>query len=108
MKLTKQNDIHNELKSRLYSESACYYSVQFFFSSHIKNLKIKLYKTVILPVELYGCESWSLTLRDEHRLRFFGKRMLRIFGPKKAGRKIVGKLRNIKHHNLYFHQILLG
>jgi hypothetical protein len=55
-------------------------------SSHLisKNLKIKIYKTVILPVLLYGCETWSLTLREEHRLRIFENRVLkRIFGPKR-------------------------
>jgi hypothetical protein len=51
--------------------------------SYQKNLKIKIYKTVILPVLLYGCETWSLTLREEHRLRVFENRELRrIFGPK--------------------------
>jgi hypothetical protein len=49
-----------------------------------KNLKIKIYKNVILPVMLCGCETWSLTLREEHRLRVFENRMLRrIFGPKR-------------------------
>jgi hypothetical protein len=49
-----------------------------------KNLKIKIYKTIILPVVLYGCETWSLTLREEHRLRVFENRVLRrIFGPKR-------------------------
>jgi hypothetical protein len=49
-----------------------------------KNLKIKIYKTVILPVELYGCETWSLTLREEHRLRVSENRVLRkISGPKR-------------------------
>jgi hypothetical protein len=58
----------------------------FVFPSHIKNLKINIYRTVILPVVLYGCETWSLTLREEHRLRVFENRVLRkIFGPK--GRK---------------------
>ena len=48
-----------------------------------KNLKIKIYKTIILPVVLYGCETWSLTLREECRLRLFENRILkRIFGPK--------------------------
>jgi hypothetical protein len=50
----------------------------------LKKLQIKIYKTVILPVVLYGCETWSLTLREEHRLRGFEKRVLRrIFGPKR-------------------------
>ena len=47
------------------------------------NSKIKIYKTIILPVVLYGCEAWSLTLRKERRLRVFENRILRrIFGPK--------------------------
>jgi hypothetical protein len=49
-----------------------------------KNGKIKIYRTIILFVILYGCETWSLTLREEHRLRVFENRVLRrIFGPKK-------------------------
>jgi hypothetical protein len=49
-----------------------------------KNLNIKIYKTVIFPVVLYGCETWSLTLGEEHRLRIFENRVLRrIFGPKR-------------------------
>ena len=49
-----------------------------------KNLKIKMYRTVILPVVLYGCETWSLTFRDERRLSVFENRVLRrIFGPKR-------------------------
>jgi hypothetical protein len=52
--------------------------------SYQKNLKNKIYKTVILPVVLYGCETWSLTLREEHRLRVSENRELRrIFGPKR-------------------------
>jgi len=48
-----------------------------------KNLKIKIYRNIILPVVLYGCETWSLTLREEYRLRVFENRVLRrIFGPK--------------------------
>jgi hypothetical protein len=46
-------------------------------------VKIKIYKTIILPLVLYGCETWSFTLREEHRLRVFENRVLRrIFGPK--------------------------
>jgi hypothetical protein len=68
---TNQNDIRDEIKSRLNSGNACYYSVQNLLSSHLisKNLNIKIHKTVILPVVLYGRETWSLTLREEHRLR---------------------------------------
>jgi hypothetical protein len=47
-----------------------------------KNIKIRIYKTIILPVVLYGCETWSLILKEEHRLRVFENRVLRrIFGP---------------------------
>jgi hypothetical protein len=68
--LTDQNCIHEEIKSRLNSGNACYHSVQSFLSSRLLsgNVKVKIYKTIILPV-LYGCETWSLTLREEHRLR---------------------------------------
>ena len=49
-----------------------------------KNLKIKIYRTIILPFVLYGCETWSLTMREEHSLRVFESGVLRrIFGPKK-------------------------
>jgi hypothetical protein len=57
-----------------------------------KNLKIKIYETVILPVVLYGCETWSLNLREEHRLRVFENRVLReIYGPKRE-EEIVEKI----------------
>jgi hypothetical protein len=50
----------------------------------LKSIKIRIYKTIILPVILYGCEIWSLTLREENRLRVFEKRALRrIFGSKR-------------------------
>jgi hypothetical protein len=57
--LTNQNDIRDEIKNRLNSWNACYHSVQNLLSSHLipKNLKIKIYKTVILPFVLYGCET---------------------------------------------------
>jgi hypothetical protein len=61
-------------------------AVQNLLSSHLlsRYVKIKIYKTIILPVVLYGCETLSLTLREEHRLRVFENRVLRrIFGPKK-------------------------
>jgi hypothetical protein len=68
-----------------------------------KNIKIRIYKTVILPVVLYGCETWSLTLREEHRLRVFENRVLRrIFGSKRG--EVTGdwrKLHNEELHRLY-------
>ena len=49
-----------------------------------KNLKIKIYRTIILPLVFYGCETWSLTLREERRLRVFGNKVLRkVYGPKR-------------------------
>jgi hypothetical protein len=69
--LRDQNCIHEENKSRLNSGNACYHSVQSLLSSRLlfRNVKVKIYKTIILPVVLYGCETWSLTLREEQRLR---------------------------------------
>jgi hypothetical protein len=68
-----------------------------------RNLKVKICKTIILPVVLYGCETWSLTLREEHRLRVFQNRVLRrIFGPKRD--QVTGdwrKLHSGELHNLY-------
>jgi hypothetical protein len=102
--LTNQNDIHDEIKSRLNSGNACYYSVQNLLSSRLisKNLKIKTYRTVLLPVGLYGCETWSPTLREEHRLRVFENRVLRkIFGPKREEDGSWRKLHNDELHSPY-------
>jgi hypothetical protein len=70
---------------------------------YARNVKVKIQKTIILPVVLYGCETWSLTLREQHRLRVFENRVLRrIFGPKRA--EVTGewrKLNNEELHNLY-------
>jgi hypothetical protein len=50
----------------------------------LKNLKIRIYKTIIMPLVLYGCETWSPILSEEHRLRVFESRVLRrVFGPKR-------------------------
>jgi hypothetical protein len=85
--VTNQNLIQEEIKRRLNSgNNACYHSIQNLPSSHLlsKNIKIRIYKPIILPAVLYGCETWSLTLRVEHRLRVFENRVLRrIFGPKR-------------------------
>jgi len=68
-----------------------------------KNLKIKIYRTIILHVVLYGCETWLLTLREERRLRVFENRVLRrMFGPKRD--EVTGewkKLHNEELNNLY-------
>src|SRR5215510_13510890 len=64
-----------------------------------KNLKIKVYRTIILPVVLYRCETWSLTLRDEHRLRVFENRVLRrVFGPKRD--EVTGEWRKLHNEEL--------
>jgi len=84
--LTNQNCTAEEIKSRLRSGNVCYHSVQSLLSSRLlsKNLKIKIYRTIILPVVLYGCEAWSLTLREERKLRVFENMVLRrIFGPRR-------------------------
>jgi hypothetical protein len=84
--LTDQNSVQEEIKNRLKFGNACYYSVQKLLSSMLlsRNLNIKIYRPIILPVVLYGCETWSLTLREEHRLRVFENRVLRrVFGPKR-------------------------
>ena len=77
--LTTQNSIREEIKSRLRSGNACYHSVQNLFSSRLlsRKLKIKIYRTIILPVVLYGCEAWSLTLREERKLRVYENMVLR-------------------------------
>jgi len=75
-----------EIKSRLRSGNACYHSVQNLWSSRLlsKNVKIKIYRSIILPVVLYGCKGWSLTLREERKLRVFENMVLRrIFGPRR-------------------------
>ena len=85
--VTYQNSIQEEIKSRLDSGSACYRSVQSVLCSSLlsKNTKIEIHRTIILPLVLYGFENWSLTLREERRLKVFENRVLRkIFGPKRA------------------------
>ena len=74
----------------------------FVFSTLSKNLKIKIYKTIILPVVLYDCETWSLRLREERRLRVFENKILRrIFGPKRDENGEWRRLHNEELHSLY-------
>jgi hypothetical protein len=92
--LAYQNSIQEEIKSRLQSGNACCHSVQniLYSSLRSKSLKIKIYRTVVL----FGCETWSLTLREERRLRVFENRVLRrIVGPKRGER--IGEWRTL--HN---------
>jgi hypothetical protein len=94
--LSDKNSIHEEIKSRLKSGNACYHYEQNIFSSSLlsKNVNIKIYRTIILPVVLYGCESWSLTLRV-----FENKVLRRIFGPKKV--EVTGEWKRLHNKELY-------
>jgi hypothetical protein len=78
--VANQNFVHEEIQSTLVSGNACYHSVQNLLSSCLpyKNIKIKIYKTKILPVILYGCKTWFLTLWEELILKEFECKMLRI------------------------------
>jgi hypothetical protein len=81
-----QNLFQEEIKRRLNSGKACCHSVQnlLYFRPLSNNIKIRIYETIILPVVLYGCETLSLTLREEHRLWVFEKRVFRrISGSKR-------------------------
>jgi hypothetical protein len=91
-------------RSRLNSGNACYHAVQDLLSSRLlsRNAKIKIYKTIILPLVLYGCETWFLMLREEHRLRVFENRVLRIISGSKRD-EVTGGWRNLQNelHGLY-------
>ena len=96
-----QNSIVEEIKSRLRSGNACYHSVQNLLSSRLlsKNLKIKIYRAIILPVVLYECEAWSLALREERKLRVFENMVLRrIFGPRRD--EVMGEWRRLHNEDL--------
>ena len=99
--LMNQNSIQEEIKSILKSGNACNHSVQNFISSNLlsKNIKTKIQRTLILPVAVYGCETWSLTLREERRVRVFEHRVLRrIFGPKRD--ELAGERRKLHNEEL--------
>jgi len=99
--LTNKNSIAEEIKSRLRSRSACYHSVQNLLSSRLlsKNLKIKIYRAIILPVVSYGCEAWSLTLREERKLRVFENMVFRkIFGSRRD--EVTGEWRRLHNEEL--------
>jgi hypothetical protein len=102
----KQHEqIKTECTRRLSRGNACYHSVQSLLSSRLlsRNIKVKLYKTIIPPVVLYGCETWSLTLKEEHRFRIYENRVLRrIFGLERD--EVTGQGRKPQSgelHNLY-------
>jgi hypothetical protein len=100
--LTLQNCMYKENKSRLNSRNACYRPVHGLLSFLLlsEDVKVKICKTIILPVILYGCETWSLTLREEHRQRALEKRVLRrIFKPK--GDEVMGDWRYFNSEELH-------
>jgi hypothetical protein len=103
--VTNQNSVQEDIKRRLNSDNSCYHSDENLGSSRFlpKNIKIRINKTIIFPVASYGCKTRSLTLREEHRLRVFEKRVLRrIFEPQRGG--VTGvwrKMHNEEHHDLY-------
>jgi hypothetical protein len=77
--------MHEEIKSRINAGNACCHSVHSLLSSRLLsgNLKVKIYTAIFVPVVLFGCETRSVRLREEHRLGVFENRVLRgIFGPK--------------------------
>jgi hypothetical protein len=96
--ITNQNLFMNKLRSG----NACYHPVQNLVSSSLlsTSVKIKIYRTIILPVVLYGCESWSLTLREECRLRVFENRVVRrIFGHNRD--EVTGEWRRLHNDELF-------
>jgi hypothetical protein len=101
--VTNKNIIQEEIKRRQNSGNACYHSVQNLLSSCLllKNvgIRIRVYQTIILPVVLFGCEAWSLILREVHRLRVYENRALKkIFGPKRVG--VTGEWRKLHNEEL--------
>ena len=94
----------NKIRPKYLAGNSCYYSVQTLLSSRFlsKNLKIKIYKTIISPVVLYGCEACSITLREECRLTEFENRYLRrIFGLKRGENGEWRRLQNEEFHSWY-------
>jgi hypothetical protein len=105
MAVTSRNLIQEDIKMRLNSGNACYHSVQNLLPSRrlSKYVKSSLFNTIILPVFLNGCETWSLTLREEHRLRMFENRVLwKMFGPKRD--EVMGEWRKL--HNDELHNVI--
>ncbi|KAJ4439393.1 hypothetical protein ANN_07515 [Periplaneta americana] len=103
--VTNINDTREEIKHRINMGNACYYSVEKLLSSSLlsKNLKVRIYKTVILPVVLYGCETWTLTMREKQTLRVCENKVLRKISEAKRD-EVTGEwreLRNTELHALY-------
>jgi hypothetical protein len=97
--IINQNYINEEIKSRFKSRNTCHYSVRnlLSFSLISKNVIIKTYRNINLPIVLYGCETWSLT---EHRLRVFENRLLRRICESKR-KPVAGKWRRLRKGKFY-------
>jgi hypothetical protein len=100
MTVTDQNLIQEEIEKSFNSGNACYHSVQNLLFSHLlfKILKIRIYMTIMFPLVLYGCETWSPTLREEHRLKMIENRLLRkVFEPKRF--EVTGDWKKLNNGN---------
>jgi hypothetical protein len=99
---TNESSNQEEIKSRLKSVTAYHHSVQKLLFSNLlsENMKIRMYGTIIWPVVLYGCDTWFLTLTDEHRVRVFENRVLKkIFGPRRN--EVTGEWRGLHEEEFY-------
>ena len=99
--LTNQNSIQEEIKIRLKSGNACYHATPNILSSKLltKNLRFKIHRNIILPIVLYVCETWSLTLREERRLKVSENKVLRrIFRSKRD--EVTGEWRKLHNEEL--------
>jgi hypothetical protein len=109
--VTNQSLIWEEIKRSLNSSNACYLSVQNLLSSRLlsENLEIGIYKTIVLPIVLYGCVTLSLKLREEHRLMAFEKRVLRRMFGSKRDKMTAGcrRLHNEELRGLYSSPIII-
>ena len=101
-----QNRIHEEIKCRSNSRDACYHSIRNLSSSNLlsKKTKTKTFRITTLPLVLHGCETWSLTLREEHKLGLFKNRILP--GPKTEG--VAGEWRRLHKKELYEEKEITG
>jgi hypothetical protein len=103
--ITNENLIQEEIKRKLNSGNACYHSVQNLLSSRLlsKNITIRVYRTILLLLILCWRETWSLTLKEEHRLTMFENRVLRRMFGSKTG-EVTGDCRKLRYgelHKLY-------
>ena len=110
IRVTNTNDIREEIKRKINMGNACYNSLEKILSFRLLSKKLKVnklgntYQTIILPVVLYGCETWSFALSEEHRLRMFENKVLgKIFGAKRE--EITGEWRTLHRPNAELHPL---